>query len=225
MQLNTLKVDSVQLEFGDRKILQDVWLSCTQGEVVGLLGRNGSGKSSLLRIIFGTLNPAYKYVSINDQFIKKGYHHQQIAYLPQHNYLPNGIKISQLAKMMIDHKLWDEFTSYHVYKDHHHKTVNQLSGGELRQLETLMILYNKADFILLDEPFTHISPVQADDFKAAIRRCGKTKGIILTDHQYYNILDVSDRIILLHNGATKHITNDNELVTYNYLNKLPDNAF
>jgi len=80
MHWHTLKVDSVQLEFGDRKILQDVWLSCTQGEVVGLLGRNGSGKSSLLRIIFGTLNPAYKHVSINDQFITKGYHQQKIAY-------------------------------------------------------------------------------------------------------------------------------------------------
>jgi len=224
MHLHTLKVDSVQLEFDNRKILQDVWLSCTQGEVVGLLGRNGSGKSSLLRIIFGTLNPAYKHVSINDQFIKKGYHQQRIAYLPQHNYLPSGIKISKMAHIMVDKNLWDEFANYQVYKDHHNKNVSELSGGELRQLETLMILYNKADFILLDEPFTHVSPVQVDDFKATIRRCAKTKGIILTDHQYYNILDVSDRIVLLHDGATKHITNANELVTYNYLNKLPDTA-
>jgi lipopolysaccharide export system ATP-binding protein len=218
----TLKVDSVQLEFGDRKILQDIWLSCSQGEVVGLLGRNGSGKSSLLRIIFGTLNPTYRYISINDQFVKRGYQ-QKIAYLPQHNYLPNGIQISKLAKMMVDDRFWDEFTDYQIYKDHHHKNASELSGGELRQLETLMILYNKADFILLDEPFTHISPVQTEGFKATIRRCAKIKGIIVTDHQYYNILDVSDRIVLLHNGATKHITNANDLVTYNYLNKLPDN--
>ena len=86
----------------------------------------------------------------------------------------------------------------------------------------LMIVHNRADFILLDEPFTHITPVQADDFKATIRKCAKTKGIILTDHQYRNILDVSDKIILLHNGTTKHITSHEELVTYNYINSLPE---
>ena len=80
-----------------------------------------------------------------------------------------------------------------------------------------MILYSPADFILLDEPFTHISPVQSDGFKELLRETAKTKGIILTDHQYYNIIDVSDRLILLNNGHTKHITHPDELVMYGYL--------
>lgn len=217
-----LKVDSIQLEFDGRKILQDVWLQCTQGEIIGLLGRNGSGKSSLLRIIFGSLNPAYKYVSIDDKFIKKGYYNQRIAYLPQHPYLPNGIKISSLAKMLVDEMLWDDFAAHSIYQEHHHKKAGELSGGERRQLEMLMIVHNRADFILLDEPFTHITPVQADDFKGTIRKCAQTKGIIVTDHQYRNILDVSDKIILLHDGATKHITNHEELIKYNYINSLPE---
>ena len=54
-----LKVDSVQLEFDNRKILQDVFLSCSVGETVGILGRNGTGKSCLLRIIFGSLAAQY----------------------------------------------------------------------------------------------------------------------------------------------------------------------
>jgi lipopolysaccharide export system ATP-binding protein len=222
MPSSMLKVDSVQLEFDGRKILQDVWLQCTQGEVIGLLGRNGSGKSSLLRIIFGSLNPAYKYVSIDDKFISKGYYNQRVAYLPQHPYLPNGIKISSLAKMLVDEMLWDDFAAHSIYQKHHHKKAGELSGGERRQLEMLMIVHNRADFILLDEPFTHITPVQADDFKATIRKCAQTKGIILTDHQYRNILDVSDKIILLHDGTTKHITGHEELVTYNYINSLPE---
>ena len=57
--MNSLKVDSVQLEFDGRKILRDVYLFCKQGEVIGLLGRNGCGKSSLLKIIFGTLTDGY----------------------------------------------------------------------------------------------------------------------------------------------------------------------
>lgn len=144
-----LKIDSVQLAFNGRKILQDVYLQCAQGEVLGLLGRNGSGKSSLLKIIFGTLNPSYKYVSIDDVFIKKGYHQNHIAYLPQHNYLPRGIRISQLANILIDPRNWEEFSSLTIYKDHQHKKTEQLSGGELRQLEMLMALYNRADLFCL----------------------------------------------------------------------------
>lgn len=212
-----LKVDSVQLAFEDRKILQDVHITCRQGEVIGLLGRNGCGKSSLLKIIFGTLSASYKYVSIDDQFIYKGYHNNRIAYLPQHSYLPDSLKIKNLAKMLVDENFWDEFINLNIYKVNYHKTTGQLSGGELRQLEMLMIIHSKADFILLDEPFTHISPIQADEFKPVIRACAKRKGIIITDHQYYNILEVSDKVILLKDGVTKHITNNDELVTYGYL--------
>lgn len=220
MPLQTLKVDSVQLEFDGRKILQDVYISCSTGEVVGLLGRNGCGKSSLLRIIFGSLSSNYKHVSINGNHLHKGYHNNRIAYLAQHNYLPKGIRIHKLAKPFIDPLLWDDFIEHPSYQQHQNKTADQLSGGELRQLETLMIIYSRADFILLDEPFTHISPVQANDLKILIKQCTQTKGVIVTDHQYYNVLDISDRIILLDKGCTKPINNENDLITYGYLKNL-----
>jgi len=217
MQSSILKVDSVQLEFDGRKILQDVYLSCRQGEVIGLLGRNGSGKSSLLKIIFGSLKPSYKYVSIDDDYIKKGYLNNRIAYLPQHNYLPNSLKISTLAPTLVDPYYWDEFVELPIYKNHCRKTADELSGGELRKLETMLVMYSKADFILLDEPFTHISPIQTEEFKPILKRCAERKGIIITDHQYQNVLDVSDRIILLNNGSTKHIKHVDELATYGYI--------
>lgn len=216
----TLTVDSVQLAFNDRNILQDVYLQCKQGEVLGILGRNGCGKSSLLKIIFGTLIPTYKYVSIDGVFIHYGYYQNRLAYLPQHNYLPRGIKISKLANILLDEKYWSIFSNLTIYRDHKHKKAEQLSGGELRQLEMLMILYSKADFILLDEPFTHVTPVQVDHFKCIIKTVAQTKGIIITDHQYRDVLDISDRIILLKDGCTKHITNVNDLVEYNYLKNI-----
>jgi lipopolysaccharide export system ATP-binding protein len=215
-----LKVDSVQLEFGNRKILQDVYLHCNQGEVLGLLGRNGTGKSSLLKIIFGTLTPSYKYVSIDDCFIDYGYRNNRIAYLSQQSYLPRGLKISALADMLVDSVHWDAFAALAIYINHQNKRPEQLSGGELRQLEMLMILYSKAEFILLDEPFTHVTPVQTQYFKEIIKQVSKTKGVIVTDHQYYNVLDISDRIVLLTDGCTKHIKDASELLTYKYTNAI-----
>ncbi len=219
MQPLTLKIDSVQLAFNERKILQDIYLECKQGEVVGLLGRNGSGKSSLLKIVFGTLIPSFKHVSIDGDFIQYGYLQNRIAYLPQHNYLPRGIKISRLANILIDETYWNDFSNLSIYRDHRHKNAEQLSGGELRQLEMLMILYSKADFILLDEPFTHVTPVQADYFKGIIQKVGQTKGIIITDHQYQDVIDISDRIILLKDGSTKPIHNLEDLVAYHYISE------
>ncbi|WP_162996512.1 ATP-binding cassette domain-containing protein [Mucilaginibacter celer] len=215
-----LKTDSIHLEFDGRKILQDIYIDCRQGEVVGLLGRNGCGKSSLLRIIFGSLKPSYKYISINDMPIAKGYHNGRVAYLPQHGYLPLNVKLKNLAEPIIDPQFWNDFSNHPIYQKYQDQKAAQLSGGELRQLETLMCIYSRADFILLDEPFTHVSPVQTELFKQIIRRCAKVKGIIVTDHQYYNILDVADKIVLITNGATKPIASPDDLIAHGYVSHL-----
>ncbi len=212
-----LKVDSIELSYTGRKILQDIYLDCKPAEIVGLLGRNGCGKSSLLKIIFGSLNPSFKHITINDKTIEKGYTNK-VAYLPQHHFLPTDTTLNKLAKLLVDPQSWNEFAEHEVYKKYYLKKANQLSGGEIRQLETLMILYCKADYILLDEPFIHLSPLQAEEFKGIIRKRSPYKGIIVTDHQYQNILDISDKIVLLNNGCTKHIKNRDELVAFGYLN-------
>ena len=219
MEQSVLKADSIEIEFSGRKILKGVYLQCTQGEVLGLLGRNGCGKSTLLKIIFGSVIPSHKYVSIDDVVIQKGYPGGHIAYLPQHHYLPPGVKIAHLAEQLVDDDVWNEFLAYPLYQRTAGKTVDNLTGGEWRQLEMLMILYSKAKFILLDEPFTHISPIQVDEFKSIITSRAKTKGIIVTDHYYRNVLEVSNRLLLLHNGYTRIITNREDLVTYGYLSQ------
>jgi ABC-type cobalamin/Fe3+-siderophores transport system ATPase subunit len=176
--MSILKADSIQLAFGDRTILQDIFISCAQGEVVGLLGRNGCGKSSLLKIIFGTLQPSYQYIGIDDEPVKKGYL-SNIGYLPQHNYLPRGIAIRKLGTMLVDKKYWNEFANTKIYNDQQHKRTEQLSGGELRQLEMLMILYGKADFILLDEPFTHVTPIRQIILKPLSKKFQTQKALSL----------------------------------------------
>jgi len=77
-----LKIDSVQLEYQGHKILHDVYLDCGSGCITGLLGRNGNGKSSLLKIIFGTVTPNYKHINADGKIIDTGYINNTIAYLP-----------------------------------------------------------------------------------------------------------------------------------------------
>jgi len=214
---SVLKADSIEISFDERKILQGIYLQCSQGEVLGLLGRNGCGKSTMLKIIFGSVVPGHKYVAIDDVFVAKGYLNSQIAYLPQRHYLPSGIRFVKLAKQIVDPLLWDEFSNFPVYQSCYNKTVDDVSGGEWRQLEMLMILYSKAKFILLDEPFTHISPIQIEEFKIIIKERAKTRGIIVTDHYYKHILEVSDRLLLISNGYTETITDREDLIKYGYL--------
>jgi ABC-type lipopolysaccharide export system ATPase subunit len=84
-------------------------------------------------------------------------------------------------------------------------------------LETLMVVYNKAPFILLDEPFTHISPVQTELLKPVIKKCAQIKGVIITDHQYYNVLGIANRLIIIENGCTRPVAGEDDLVRYKYL--------
>ncbi|MBC8984356.1 ATP-binding cassette domain-containing protein [Pedobacter sp. N36a] len=73
-----LEIDSVSLQFGSRTILSDVYLKCETGKITGLLGRNGTGKSSLMNLIFGTLVPGNKSVRFDGQAVPKAYQHHEL---------------------------------------------------------------------------------------------------------------------------------------------------
>jgi ABC-type lipopolysaccharide export system ATPase subunit len=97
------------------------------------------------------------------------------------------------------------------------KKSSQLSGGERRLLEIMLIIHSKAKYILIDEPFNGIAPIYKDIIKNLIREQSKNKGFIITDHDYRNILDISTRIILMHDGGTKTIANQEELIRWGYI--------
>ncbi len=98
--MNTLEVDSVNLAFGGRKILTDVYLKCETGDVVGLLGRNGSGKSSLMKIIFGTLRGESQSVRLNGQYVKQLFKSPNtVHYLPQDGFSMNYLTFNDLVRI------------------------------------------------------------------------------------------------------------------------------
>lgn len=210
-----LIIDSIYKDFSGTNILNGCYLQCEIGETVGLLGRNGSGKSTLLKIIFGLIKSTHQHIKIDNTLIQKGYINQQIAYLPQHNFLLPFLKVKELISL---YKLSESsiinFMENTRLLD---LRLRDLSSVQLRMLETFIIINHQAKYILLDEPFSQISPVNGEKLMELITTLKTEKGIILTDHYYRNILKLSDKIYLMKNGACYTIKTDEDLIFHQYI--------
>ena len=199
-------------------VLSDIYLSCKPGEIVGLLGRNGSGKSTLLKIIFGSVVAENRFVKIDSKRVTKPFENfNKVRYLPQDSYLPKDISIDRIIKLFSNNLDVIRMRNDHFISGHLQKTPRQLSGGEKRIVEILLMVYSNSRYILLDEPFNGVAPKNIEDIKSRIREQSKTKGIILTDHDYRNIVNVSTRILLLFDGGIKEVNNLDELKHWGYV--------
>ena len=214
-----LEIDRVNHSFGEKNILSDVYLKCDSGEIVGLLGRNGSGKSTLLKIIFGSLKAYNQNILINGTYLEKPFLEENtISYLPQNGFLPPKNKVKNLINLYIENKeKRNKVLNDKKIKKELNKRVRELSGGTLKYLEILIMLNQPSKFILLDEPFSGISPIDIEVITSILNKHKKDKGIIITDHQYETVLNHSDRLYLLYNGICKVIKDNKELEFYNYL--------
>jgi ABC-type multidrug transport system ATPase subunit len=213
-----LFVDSIQKSFGHHRILTDVFISCKPGEIIGLLGRNGAGKSTLLKIIFGSTRADNRFVRIDGKNCTRLSDRQgSLNYLPQDNFLPSHLKV----KTAID--LFCEKSQRELIKREPHvepfldRKTNQLSGGERRLIEIEFMMHSSSRYTLIDEPFNGVEPLHKEDVKSLIQKHSKEKGLIITDHDHKNILNLATRLILLHDGRTREIKNKDELVFYGYL--------
>jgi ABC-type multidrug transport system ATPase subunit len=216
--MKKLHVDSVIKTFGTRQILTDVYISCTKGEIVGLFGRNGTGKSSLLKIIFGSLPADSKFVKVDGHLIKDVFSNRKLTnYLPQDSFLPNHLKIDKIIQLFCDPPQGEKVRAHKWMKNILHKKSHQLSGGEKRLFEILLMLHSAVPYVLIDEPFNGVAPLFKEEIKELIKEHSQDKGFIITDHDYRNILDIATRIILIHDGSTKPIKNRKELMEWGYL--------
>ncbi len=215
---NILEVDSVTQQYGDRQVLTDIYLKCQTGDIIGLLGRNGSGKSTLLKIIFGATPGNNKFIRIDGEVYRQPYKTVgQIGYLPQHNFLLNHLTVYKTVSLYLAADKIEPFLDDAIIGSLQFNKISALSGGELRYLEIKLLLHSNNKFILLDEPFNGVAPIVIEQVKVMIIAHSATKGIILTDHDYNNVLDVANRYCLMYDGAIKHIENKQDLVRWNYL--------
>tara|TARA_R110000787_G_scaffold15038_3_gene46280 strand:+ start:2075 stop:2731 length:657 start_codon:yes stop_codon:yes gene_type:complete len=218
--MNVLEVDNIEVVFGKNSILNAVYFKAETGKITGVLGSNGCGKTSLLRIIFGEYIPKNKLIRIDSKpILKPLYKNHSIQYLPQFNFIPNRFSLKKtfyLYNLNFSEfvKLFSEFVNFE------HTKLHELSGGERRLIEVYVTLKSNTEIILLDEPFSYLSPIYNEILKKIIQEEKENKIIIVTDHMYQNILDISDDVYLLKDGWGKQIKSHEELVRYNYIRSL-----
>ncbi|HEY1060255.1 MAG TPA: ATP-binding cassette domain-containing protein, partial [Daejeonella sp.] len=192
-----LEVDSVSLSFSDRVILSDIYLKSETGKIVGLLGRNGQGKSCLMKIISGTLKAESRSVRFDGKTVFELIGRSDLlVYLPQFNFIPSFLTLERIfrdfcLKFYEFEEYFPEFISKSMMK------ISEFSGGEKRIIELYVIIKSKSQFALLDEPFTHISPMQIERIKKLLIREKENKGFIISDHMFREITDIADSIYLL----------------------------
>lgn len=208
-----LFVDSVQFSYSpDVQLLTGGYLVLKVGDIVGLLGRNGTGKSTLMKIIFGALRAQYAYIRVNGKKVMTAFSTKEVCYLPQDSFLPTAFTV----RKSIDFMLSDKESQARVMNDAIIQPILDnkiavISGGELRYLEILLLIEQPATFILLDEPFSGISPILKEHVQEAILKKSIEKGFLISDHDYLNVLDISNQLMLLDNGGCRKINKREEL--------------
>ena len=218
--MNTLEFDSIRLSYGLHTILNSVHMKCITGNIVGLLGRNGSGKSSLLQSVFGTLSTESKSIRFNQERLNGNYLSKKlIGYLPQCDLIPSFLTFSKALELYNVDFLKLESSFPELSKILNKKSA-EVSGGQRRLFEVLLILYSNHCFSLFDEPFTGIMPINIERLISIFIEEKSKKGIILTDHSHRYIRSVCDQLYVLANGQTYRITDDSQLIRYGYLSEL-----
>lgn len=215
--MSKLQLDSVQKTYDGNKILNDVYLQCSTGEVVGLLGRNGSGKSTLLKIIFGTLDADSRFLKIDDRVFRETKIVSDIKYLPQDSFLIQSINVKNTIKLFLSRRCSRIVLDLPLIRPLLSERVGHLSLGQKRTLEVLLLLYSESRFLLLDEPFNGLSPTSREVISQLIQDRKMHKGIIITDHDYRNVISLSDRIMLMDHGNLREIHDPDHLAHYGYL--------
>lgn len=215
--IHKLEIDSVQLEFNSRTILSDVYLKCETGKITGLIGRNGTGKTSLINIIYGTLTPNHKSIRLNEQNIQIPYKRTGlIKYLSQSNFIPKQLRLKRIfADFGLEYSFFEKY--FTDFKTKYNSTIDELSGGQRRLVESYILIKSSSKFVLLDEPFSHLTPLLVENIKELIIEEKANKGFLITDHLYHHIADINDDLYLLRDGKTHLINNMQEIAFLGYI--------
>ena len=221
-----LYVENLRKSYKKRVVIRDVSLHLSQGEVVALLGPNGSGKTTCFYSIAGLVSPEGGRVSIDgtDVTLMPMYRRARmgVGYLPQEMSIFRGLNVEEniLAVLEItepDHhrrrerleQLLSEFSISHLRQ----APALALSGGERRRAEIARCLAANPQYLLLDEPFAGVDPIAVGDIRHLVQDLkSRGIGVLITDHNVAETLSIVDRAYILHDGVVLKTGSTAEIV-------------
>ena len=209
-----LDVRSIAKSYDKRAVLHDVSLHVERGEVVGLLGPNGAGKTTSFYSVMGLVRPDSGRIYLDGQDITHLPMYRRailgLGYLPQETSIFRGLTVEQNIMAVLevaepDHdariarleQLLGEFGLTHLRES----PAMALSGGERRRCEIARSLAAEPSIMLLDEPFAGIDPISIADIRELVRELKKRDiGVLITDHNVRETLDIVDRACIIYDG-------------------------
>lgn len=223
-----LRIVSLRKSYRKRLVIRDVSIHLNPGEIVALLGPNGSGKTTCFYSIAGLVMPEGGQVVLNGRDVTRLPMYRRarlgIGYLPQESSIFRGmnveknilavLELSRLDKKSRHDRLEELLSEFSI--DHLRQTpALALSGGERRRVEIARCLASNPKYLLLDEPFAGIDPIAVGEIRELVSALKKRGiGILITDHNVRETLEIVDRAYILHDGkvlmsgTTSEIVND-----------------
>ena len=205
---------NISKSFGERVVLRKIDIHLNKGEMLGLLGSNGAGKSTFMNIVLGLLKSDFGDIFLGTTKLTPLPIHQRsklgIAYLPQQTSIFRGltvyenllgiaqiVKKSTVDQKAVVEKLMAEFSITHLRDI----KATALSGGERRRAEIARCLINNPKVLLLDEPFAGVDLLSIQDIKGLLLKLqARGCAVLVTDHNASQLLSVVDRAYVLANG-------------------------
>jgi lipopolysaccharide export system ATP-binding protein len=221
-----LRVLSLRKSYKKRPVIRDVSMNLNRGEVVALLGPNGSGKTTCFYSIAGLVTPEGGQVTIDGQDVTLLPMYRRarmgIGYLPQEVSIFRGLSVEDniLAVLEISesdrHKrrerleeLLGEFSITHLRRT----PALALSGGERRRVEIARCLAANPKYLLLDEPFAGVDPIAVGEIRGLVSDLkSRGLGVLITDHNVRETLEIVDRAYILHDGKVLKTGTTEEIV-------------
>ncbi|MDG1473234.1 MAG: LPS export ABC transporter ATP-binding protein [Ascidiaceihabitans sp.] len=209
-----LRIEHLRKSYRKKVVIRDFSMHLNRGEVVALLGPNGSGKTTTFYSIAGLVTPEGGKVTVDgtDVTTLPMYRRAQlgIGYLPQEMSIFRGLSvqdnISAILDITIKHRqkrrerleeLLSEFSIEHLRR----ASAMALSGGERRRVEIARCLAADPNYLLLDEPFAGVDPISVGDIRHLVSDLKKRGiGVLITDHNVRETLEIVDRAYILHDG-------------------------
>jgi lipopolysaccharide export system ATP-binding protein len=221
-----LQVRSLRKSYRRKLVIRDVSLRLHRGEVVALLGPNGSGKTTCFYAIAGLVSPDGGQVLIDGRDVTALPMYRRarlgIGYLPQEMSIFRGLSAEDniMAVLEIVHddphrrrerleELLSDFSITHIRR----APALALSGGERRRVEIARCLAAEPKYLLLDEPFAGVDPIAVGDIRALVSDLKRRGiGVLITDHNVRETLEIVDRAYILHDGTVLKSGTTDEIV-------------